>query len=396
MELPVTAQGNRYVIVFQDFLTKWPLVFPAPDQKAICIARLLVDEILPFFGVPEALLSDRGTNLLAHVVKDVCQLLGITKLNTTAHHPQCDGMVERMNRTLKAMLRKHSHKFGNQWDCYLSGILWAYRNTPHESTQEKPSFLLFGVDLRSPTEAALLPTETTCPADVSEYREEVILLLSTARKLAVDNIRSAQSRYKEQYDKRSKPAQYKVGEWVFVRFPQEESGRLRKLSRPWHGPYRIVERRDPDVTVVKVYFPEDGPIQIHQLRVCPCPTQLPAGFYWYGGRRKSPGHVPPWLQRLLSRSEDDQQVQSSEATQDPPSEECVTNDDSVDGMGELLFPEVTQEDDNSNTDRSEVNDSIESSPQQTKPQQINSRYTLRNRIRPPQRLMRVTFEDEPS
>ena len=35
MELPKTDQGNRYVIVFQDFITKWPLVFPAPDQKAI-------------------------------------------------------------------------------------------------------------------------------------------------------------------------------------------------------------------------------------------------------------------------------------------------------------------------------------------------------------------------
>ena len=78
----------------QDFLTKWPLVFPAPDQKANRIARLLVDEFLPMFGVPEALLSDRGTNLLANVVQDVCQLLGITNLNTTAYHPQCDGMVE--------------------------------------------------------------------------------------------------------------------------------------------------------------------------------------------------------------------------------------------------------------------------------------------------------------
>ena len=58
------------------------------------------------FGVPESLLSDRGTNPLANVMMDVCSLLGITKLNTTAYHPQCNGMVERMNRTLKAMLRK--------------------------------------------------------------------------------------------------------------------------------------------------------------------------------------------------------------------------------------------------------------------------------------------------
>jgi len=63
-------------------------VCPVPDQKAIRIARLLGDEMLPMFGVPEALLSDHGTNMLANVIQDVHQLLGVTKLNTTAYQPQ--------------------------------------------------------------------------------------------------------------------------------------------------------------------------------------------------------------------------------------------------------------------------------------------------------------------
>lgn len=71
MELPVTQQGNRYVIVFQDFLTKWLLVYPAPYQKSIRIAKLLAEEVVPMFGVPEALLSDRGRNLLSHLMKEV-------------------------------------------------------------------------------------------------------------------------------------------------------------------------------------------------------------------------------------------------------------------------------------------------------------------------------------
>ena len=74
---------------------------------------------------------------------DVCRLLGTKKLNMTAYHPQCDGMVERFNRTLKTMIRKHASVYGSQWDTYLHGLLWAYRNTPHETTGEKPSFLLF-------------------------------------------------------------------------------------------------------------------------------------------------------------------------------------------------------------------------------------------------------------
>ena len=81
MDLPATTQGNKHVIVFQVYLTKWPMVYAIPDQKAQRIARILVEEIVPFFGVPEALLSDRGTNLLSHLMLDVCELLGVKKLN---------------------------------------------------------------------------------------------------------------------------------------------------------------------------------------------------------------------------------------------------------------------------------------------------------------------------
>ena len=50
-----TERGNKHVLVFQDFLSKWPMVFPIPDQKAERIAMLLVEELVLFFGVPEAL-----------------------------------------------------------------------------------------------------------------------------------------------------------------------------------------------------------------------------------------------------------------------------------------------------------------------------------------------------
>ncbi len=82
-----------------------------------------------------------------------------------------DGMVERFNRTLKTVLRKHAAVFGE--NTYLYGV--AYRNVPHESTGEKPSFLLYGVD---PTEAAEVDL------DVADYREQVVQTLSSARDTA--------------------------------------------------------------------------------------------------------------------------------------------------------------------------------------------------------------------
>ena len=298
MDLPLTTSGNKHVLVFQDLFTKWPMVYPIPDQKSDRIVKLLVEEIVPFFGVPEALLSDRGKNLLSNLVHDVCDLLGTQKLNTTSYHPQCDGLVERYNRTLKTALRKHAARFGNQWDRLLSGVLWAYRNTPHESTHEKPSYLLFGFDCRTPTEAALLPPTPVEQVEMSDYREELVVSLSSAREIAAQSIRGAQKKYKKAYDKKTAERLFRLGDWVLVKFPADESGKMRKLSRPWHGPYRVTKLCEPDVRVEKIYRPQDGPVLIHKSRVTPCPDEFPAGYYWYGNRRHSPGRPPRWIDRL--------------------------------------------------------------------------------------------------
>ena len=121
-------------------------MFPLPDQQTDRIVQILAEDIVPFLGIPEVILLDHGTNVLSHLMLDVCKALGIQKLNTTAYHPQCDGLVERYNHTLKSMLRKHAARYGVQWDEYIVSVQWAYRNTPHEATGEKPSYLLFGMD----------------------------------------------------------------------------------------------------------------------------------------------------------------------------------------------------------------------------------------------------------
>lgn len=324
MDLPLTNSGNKHVLVFQDYFTKWPLVYPIPDQKTQRIVDILVHDLVPVFGTPESLLSDRGTNLLSHLMTEVCKALGINKLNTTAYHPQCDGLVERFNRTLKAMLRKHAFKYGKEWDRYLYGVLWAYRNTPHDSTGEKPSYLLFGRDLRSPVEAELLTPTLTPPTSAEEYKQQLLQTLAHSRHLAESATRQAQSRYKANFDKKATQRQYREGDWVMIKFPQEEQGKGRKLSHPWHGPYRILTRDDPNVTVSKVYYPQEAVLRVHQERVCFCPSELPAGFFWYGRRRHSPGRPPRWVQLLMERGtpESDESVGDpdyapAESTSDP-------------------------------------------------------------------------------
>ena len=82
IQFPKSASGNRYEVVFVDYLTKWPEVFPAADQTTATIARLLTEEIILRHGVPRELLSDCGPAFLSKVMCELYKVLGINKLNT--------------------------------------------------------------------------------------------------------------------------------------------------------------------------------------------------------------------------------------------------------------------------------------------------------------------------
>ncbi len=47
-----------------------------------------------------------------------------------------------------------------------------------------------------------------------------------------------------------------------------------------------------------MYFPQEPAIQIHQIRVYPCPVAFPPGYYWYGRKQHSPG-PPSWVENLI-------------------------------------------------------------------------------------------------
>ena len=68
------------MVVFQDLLTKWSLVFQCLTRRQQ-IAKLFMEEIVLVFVMPETLLSYRGTNLFPHLLKDECSLLRIAKYN---------------------------------------------------------------------------------------------------------------------------------------------------------------------------------------------------------------------------------------------------------------------------------------------------------------------------
>ena len=97
-------------------------------------------------GVPREILSDQGSQFMSDLMKEVSRLLSIEHFTSSPYHPQCNGLVERFNGTLKQMLKKLSSSRPRDWDA----VLFAYREVPQESLQFSPFELLYGRTVRGP------------------------------------------------------------------------------------------------------------------------------------------------------------------------------------------------------------------------------------------------------
>ena len=75
-----------------------------PNQEGKTVAKKLVDEVFCNFSLPNQLHSNQGRQFESDVIQEICTLLQIRKMRTTPYHPQSDGVVERVNRTLLDMI----------------------------------------------------------------------------------------------------------------------------------------------------------------------------------------------------------------------------------------------------------------------------------------------------
>ena len=292
VQLPTSRKGNKYAIVFVDYLTKWPEVFPARDQSSLTIAKVLVERIIPTHGVPSQLLSDRGAAFLSKLMYELYNLLGIKKISTTAYHPQTDGLVERFNRTLIDMLSKRVHPLGKDWDTQLPYVLFAYRSSCQESTKASPFSLLYGRNPVLPTASVLQPPVERDNVDLVNYQAEVSTRLSSAWESARTAINRAQKKQKHYHDRQAKDPKVSVGEHVFVYFPAKRSGKMYKFARPFQGPYFVQEVFDNGVQLKKVGHPRAKSLRVALNRVRKCPKELVGGGNSDGTVSESPVATP--------------------------------------------------------------------------------------------------------
>lgn len=130
--LPESNNGNRYGLVIQDDLTRYLTVVPMENQESHTVAKAFVDHFICKFGAPKELVTDNGANFVSNLMKNVCKILKIKKITTTAYHHQAN-LVERSNRELKIYLRQFIGGDPQTWDKLLPHFTFQYNTTINSS-----------------------------------------------------------------------------------------------------------------------------------------------------------------------------------------------------------------------------------------------------------------------
>eukprot|EP00731_Ephydatia_muelleri_P010034 Em0005g620a len=270
--LPETETGSRYVLVAVDHFTKWAEAYGIPNQEAATVARKLVDEMFCRFSPPEQLHSDQGRQFESELVKEVCKLLEIKKTHTTPYHPQCNGIVERFNRTLLGMLATTVDSYPSSWEQNIRRVCLAYNSSVHASTGFSPFFLMFGRQVKLPVDLMYGTTQGKETA-VMEYVKNLKDGLLEAYALVRDRCETEHKRQKSIYDRKVHGEPYSEGDLVWLFTPAVPSGQSRKLHRPWKGPYKVVERLG-DATYKLQGTRGRRPQIVHFDRLKPCPPNV--------------------------------------------------------------------------------------------------------------------------
>ena len=237
--LPRTMSGKRYILVLCDYATRYPEAVAVKAIDAECIAAELV-QIFARVGIPEEILTDQGSNFTSQLLSEIYRLLHVHPIRTSPYHPQTDGLVERFNKTLKAMLRKIAADDIKNWDKWLPFLLFAYREVPQASTGFAPFELLYGRAVKGPLDIVKESWKETkqVKENVVSYVLGVQDKLAKMSSLAAENLQRAQKQQKMWYDGNARQREFQIGDLVLVLLPTSAGA----LTAQWKGPYPILQK----------------------------------------------------------------------------------------------------------------------------------------------------------
>ena len=229
--LPLTNNGNKYIIVATDYLTKWPEASAKPAADAKTVVEFIYENIICRHGCPKYILSDRGSHFRNKVVDGLMNKFEIKHLLSTPYHPQTNGLVERFNKTLCESIAKTTKDL-QEWDTVINSVLFAYRTAKNSTTKYTPFYLTYGREARLPI--TIFENETL---------ESNLEDLEINRQKAKDNVTKAQENQKRRHDSKiKKPIEYQIGDKVLLYEAAKEKTWTGKLEDKWKGPFYIHDK----------------------------------------------------------------------------------------------------------------------------------------------------------
>jgi hypothetical protein len=179
-------------------------------DKAQKYAEQYIDRIVCLHELPRTIVSDRGAQFVARFWEQLQESLGTKLMRSSAYHRQTDGQTERVNQLLEDMLRACAIDCGKNWDKYLSLAEFAYNNSYQSSLMMAPFEALYGRRCRT-------PLNWSEPGEREIFGPDLVTEAERKVKLIKKNLEAAQARQKNYHDKRRKPLQFVVGDFVYLK-----------------------------------------------------------------------------------------------------------------------------------------------------------------------------------
>lgn len=289
--LPLSGRNNRYCLCVIDLFTRFPFIFPIPNQRTTTVATVLIERVFLEHGFALEVLSDRGSNFISTLMNEVMALLAIRRITTLAYSPQTNGVVERFNHSLLTMLSHYITSDQRDWDLWIPYVLFAFRSAPHSVLAHSPFLMLYGREPRFPSDAALSVTGSRAYMTGNEesYLSDVATRLALARDLinrrldAVDQARSIANSHI------AKLRAFEIGDRVLRWQPQlrDPTGKTKKLAAQWEGPYLVVDKKESSNTYTLAKLNAKGKPSSSATTICqadrlkkfyervPCPSSAP-------------------------------------------------------------------------------------------------------------------------
>ncbi|GKC52930.1 reverse transcriptase domain-containing protein [Tanacetum coccineum] len=238
----------EYILVAVDYVSKCAEAQALPTNDARVVITFL-KKLFCHFGMPKALISDRGTHFCNKIMEKTMKRYGVNHRFSTSYHPQTSGQVENTNRALKRILEKTVKDNPAIWSRKLDDALWAFRTAYKTPTGTTPYKLVYGKNCHLPFEIehrAYWALKNYNPDLIAAGEKRMFQLheLDELRHQAYENSRLYKARTKVWHDRKLKMRkEFKHGNKVLL-FHSKYKFKQPKLRSRWLGPY-VVKHQYP-------------------------------------------------------------------------------------------------------------------------------------------------------